>query len=211
MDDMFESEDDLDELTLFEDGDSGSDDLDITDDSSDNDVIKPDDSVMFSEIGEEKEGKSVKKVAVVLIAVGIVVVLVATSIGIAVSKKSKKSTKQISKEETTQQDSNYVKPVKSTENNGWKTVSSEEDVNFNSEYTSLTFTITGINHVARKNGENIEIKTLLNGSVSGLSGTYELEVPYNKGIKTSIGMSFDIECLMGEYQGAVVIGDIKIK
>ena len=47
--------------------------------------------------------------------------------------------------------------------------------------------------------------------MSGLSGTYELEVPYNKGIKTSIGMSFDIECLMGEYQGAVVIGDIKIK
>lgn len=200
-DDLSEDSDEL-----FGNSGDGSDNADITEYG---DI--PDNGALFNNIGIKKEGKSVNRTAIVMIVVGLGIVVTAISIGLALFKgHSSKSKNEVSSHETkVSSETSTVMSVR--DNSTWKDISSNEEVEFNDEYIDLTFTITGIKHVARKNGECVEVKTVLSGSLSGLSGTYELDVPYSKGVKTSIGMGFDVECLLGEFNGAVVVGDIKIK
>lgn len=200
-DSLFEDSDDM-----FGESDDGSDAIDRTESE---DI--PDNGALFNNIGVKKEGKSVNRTAIVMIIVGLGIVITAVSIGMALFKShGSKSKGEVSSHETkVSSETTTVPSVR--DNSTWRDISSNEEVEFSNEYIDLTFTITGIKHVARKNGECVEIKTVLSGSLSGLSGTYELDVPYSKGVKTSIGMGFDVKCLLGEFNGAVVVGDIKIK
>ena len=98
-------------------------------------------------------------------------------------------------------------------NDGWVELSSDEagKISFNENMTSITFTITGIKHYARSVdvNNNLVIKTTLTGSLSGLSGTYTLDIPYDIGVQLKIGDMFTVNVKLGEYQGKVVVGDIK--
>ena len=93
----------------------------------------------------------------------------------------------------------------------WSTITDSEQVTFNNEYTDMVFTVTGIEHRARAvdANNNLLVKTTLTGSVSGLSGTYQLDVPYNKGIKLVVGNSFNVHVQLGSYNGKTVVGEIK--
>ncbi len=94
--------------------------------------------------------------------------------------------------------------------NDWIKLDNAYNVTFNESYIDSKFVVTEIHHYALKvdpNG-NLEVKTELTGSISGYSGTYKLTVPYSKGSKLSIGMTFDVKVQIGDYNGKSVIGDI---
>lgn len=92
----------------------------------------------------------------------------------------------------------------------WMEVTDSENIVFDSTYTEKVFSITTVKHYARTvdSANNIVIKTTLTGSISGLPGTYTIEIPYSKGVKLKSGNSFTINVLMGTYNGKIVVGDI---
>ncbi|MBO5386562.1 MAG: hypothetical protein J6A59_00230 [Lachnospiraceae bacterium] len=92
----------------------------------------------------------------------------------------------------------------------WSEITSSENVVFNESYVDMTFTVTDIQHKARAvdtNG-NLVVKTKLLGSISGLSGTYEIDVPYNKGVKLVVGNSFTVHVQLGSFNDKTVVGEI---
>lgn len=97
------------------------------------------------------------------------------------------------------------------ENSEWSEITSSEDVEIHEDYIAAVYTITGIKHIARKTDDSgsLEIKTTLKGSISGLGGTYELTLPYNKGIKVKFGDQFNVMILVGEYRSNLVLLDVK--
>lgn len=97
------------------------------------------------------------------------------------------------------------------ENNfNWVEISSTENVTFNDNYTDMTFTVTSIKHYARSvdTNNNLVIKTSLLGSISGLSGTYVLDIPYDKGVRLVVGDSFTVHVQLGTYNNKTVVGEI---
>lgn len=102
---------------------------------------------------------------------------------------------------TNTQDSKYT----------WTVITDSEDVQFNEEYSDMVFTITGIEHRARvvDTNNNLVVITNIQGSISGLPGTYELNVPYDKGVKLVVGRSFTVHVQLGTYNDKTVVGEIK--
>jgi hypothetical protein len=92
---------------------------------------------------------------------------------------------------------------------GWIVIDDKQEVVFNAEYKDLMFFITGIEHRAKMSDNSILVKTVLTGSLSGMSGTYEMEVPYHKGVKLLVGQEFTVKVLIGSFNGKTVVGDIK--
>ena len=95
----------------------------------------------------------------------------------------------------------------------WTEITSSENVVFNENTTEMTFTVTGITHKARAvdASETLVVKTTLTGSISGLPGTYELDIPYDKGVKIEslgIGTQFTVHVQLGSYNGRTVVGNI---
>ena len=172
-----------------------------------------------------------KKTAIIIMAVGIGLLIITFLIGSLVNKKDNKQ--QLDTSVITVVDNNAYNNVQNnnvnniissgnpestgsiTANNNynkksdWTEIDANQQVLFNNDYTSLTFTITGIKHLAHITNNNLHIKTVLSGSLSGLSGTYEVEVPYNKGVMLSIGNEFTVNVLLGNYNQKTVVGDIK--
>lgn len=100
--------------------------------------------------------------------------------------------------------------VSASSSTDWISFDDSAGISFNKDYSSLQFTITGIEHFALRtdpNG-NLEVKTELTGSISGYAGTYKLTVPYSKGCQLKTGMTFDVSVQVGEFKGKSVIGDI---
>lgn len=90
----------------------------------------------------------------------------------------------------------------------------DEDANiiFNDEYTTAQFTITGVKHyvsIQDSDQDYMETKQVLYGQIQGLPGVYEISIPYQMGVKTKVGKTFDIQVLYGEYNGRTVVGDIR--
>lgn len=93
----------------------------------------------------------------------------------------------------------------------WTLITDSEDVIFNENYSDAVFTITNIEHKARAvdTNNNLVVITTLHGSISGLSGTYDIDIPYNKGIKLVVGNTFTVHVQLGSYNGKTVVGEIQ--
>lgn len=93
---------------------------------------------------------------------------------------------------------------------GWKKFEKNNEINFNSEPVKLTFTVTKIeNYVKVSSSSNdFMVKTVAYGALDGYNGTYEVELPYNKGSLLKPGASLSVEVQVGEYKGSSVIGEI---
>lgn len=87
--------------------------------------------------------------------------------------------------------------------------SEQEKIKFNNEYSTLQFTITSVTHKAKYSGNTLVVKTVVSGSLSGLNGTYEIELPFNIGSSLSIGNILNVEVLLGSYNDKIVVGEIK--
>lgn len=105
--------------------------------------------------------------------------------------------------------SRVTKPVNDTYNEEWSEITGKEKLDLNKEYTSMSFTVTDVKHLARVLDQStINVKTQAKGSISGLAGTFIIDVPYSKGVHLNIGDTFSIMVKLGEYGGKTVVEDI---
>lgn len=112
-----------------------------------------------------------------------------------------------------QNNSNTIStPTVSSNEASWvKFEDTSSEISFNEEYIDSIFTVTNhTDYVKVANDSSIMVKTVLIGALSGYTGTYELEVPYNMGRLVTDGMSFDVEVQIGiTKSGQKVIGEIR--
>lgn len=162
-------------------------------------------------------GGSPKKTAIKVAALGIGIIVVAFLLVGIINKVSSGAKAEITgsnntqtTQQTTSNQSNQSQQSTAT-SNGWVKFTEASGLTFATNYTDATFTITDINHYVKvvDSENNVEVKTVLTGSLSGFIGTYELEVPYYKGIKLNIGNHFDVKVQIGKTSGGkMVVGEI---
>ena len=92
----------------------------------------------------------------------------------------------------------------------WTMFDGNANISFENQKRDLVFTVSGIRHyVATVDSMGtLVVKSTLTGSLSGMAGTYYLDVPYSKGIKLVVGDEFAVHVQMGAYNGKSVVGEI---
>lgn len=218
-------------MAIFDDFDleNNSDDLDGIDDgfnigspSSSTDSDSSSALEDFSDFGDTSAAQTanevsggkqqVIKTAVIIIGAGVLIFALGFGIVRMVKGTAARSNPE-NQPSTTQQQPSPQAPVQNTANNsnGWIAFGKEDAIAFNEETLASTFTVTDIKHYAKVvDGENnLMVKTVLTGSLSGFIGTYELEIPYEKGCLLSVGNYFNVDVNVGEFNGKRVVGEIK--
>ena len=208
-------------------GDSSSDDEDASEDDGDSDSDS-DEFDTFETENKEKDGKGLAVKIIVVGVVGLFVILILARIFLghksANSEADASSNKEWTQSSTVVEENNATDKNESAKeilnnsesssysdsnyNSGYTEITGEDAIELNDNLSDLTFTITDIKHYAKSDETTLRVKTVLKGAISGYTGTYELEVPYSKGIKLSIGDSFNVKCRLGSYNGKNVIEEI---
>ena len=153
------------------------------------------------------------KTSAIIIAVAVmIIVIVFKIVGGSGKNKTKPNTNtgnQVTNA-TVQNNNTQSNANSSSNNDGWIGIDGKENITFSQNTIPSTFTITGIKHYAKvvDNEKNLMVKTVLTGTLDGLSGTFNLEVPYSKGSRLSIGGRFSVNVELGEYGEKVVVGEI---
>lgn len=129
------------------------------------------------------------------------------------NQQSNQNVDNIMKTETSNIQQNTQTVITNTKDSNftWSEITDNENVTFNSDLVDMTFTVTDIQHLARTvdTNNNLVVKTKILGSISGLTGTYELDIPYDKGIRLAIGNSFTVHVQLGSYNDKTVVGEIR--
>lgn len=223
--DDFDTLGDLDDINFESDSDN-------LDDGSGNQSNRnePDFSNLFeNELGQSEQNsedvRNTKKQAILVTLFGIIgviiVVFTADKFLLNSDSQEKKDNTVVNKvkesfksEDTVKETDTKVHIINENNDNNinyeWSEIKEDSDIEWKSKYTKLTFTITKINHYARTVdvNSNLEIKTVITGCLSGIAGTYSLDVPYEKGSKLVIGDYFTVQVKLGTYKDKLVIGDI---
>ena len=193
-------------------------------------------STDFSDESVESTGQGnriPKKTAIMVIAFGlgafIIVCIIASIVnGIGKNKNQSSSSSGQSQSQVTRveskpsgqtqssagqvQSSRQVQSSTQNSSDGWMEFNSSSEIVFQEDYKELVFTVTGVHHYVKQEGTNaLSIKTTLTGSLSGMSGSYEMDIPYDKGSLISVGTEFTVKVQLGEYNGRTVIGEISYK
>lgn len=100
----------------------------------------------------------------------------------------------------------------------WTEITGDEDITYTEDtYAEKVFSVSEVKHYARAvdaNNSRLVTKTVIIGSISGLSGTYTIDVPYSKGVKIQSALKsnslveFTVYVKFGDYKGRQVIDDI---
>lgn len=173
------------------------------------------------------DSSGITKTAIISIVVGFIVVLVAFfGMKMIASKgQANVSTTNSATSSNVKDNSNNVNAVankdvgnkidmsssNSSENkNDWKTFEASDEIVFNEDYVDSIFTVVSTkNYVKVVNSENeLLVKTVVTGSLSGFTGTYELELPYEKGSQLLPGNNFKVEVQLGSFKEKIVVGEI---
>lgn len=202
----------------FDDDESGFD----TDDSFEDAPIQ--NSVQNSNIAEKMEAakvKDLKKTAIMSVGIGIAVLLFAF-VGIRVVKRVKNSPKFTVTQTSTYENNNVGNSVASQKvensisNNLSSSASAWQEVNLSGvdlgdTWIESNFTITELKHYAMvtSSQNDKQVKSIAKGNISGLVGTYEMEIPTYMALKLSVGNSFKIKYQLKEQNGYKLIGDIQ--
>lgn len=156
---------------------------------------------------------SVKKTSIIIIAAGVVMLLILLLVirGMGSNKNKQVNTNNNASEVlSSNQVSVPQNPILSGQSS-WMEISDSEDIKFSDTYMPLTFSITEVHHYAKKSsqdGKELKVKTTLVGALSGLTGTYEIDVPYSKGVKVHSGMQISVQVKLGDYNGTRVVEEI---
>ena len=157
--------------------------------------------------------KGLKKNTIIVIIAGIVIIIAAIMIWKKASASGQKMIYNKSAEDVSQE-SNYKQSTNTTTGNvnssssEWTAVSGDQAIDDIKEVESQ-FTVISIEHLAKKSGNEMQIKTHLRGSLSGMTGVYDLDVPYEKGTKLKVGDVFTVTVEVGSYNNSTVVGVIR--
>lgn len=171
------------------------------------------------DIEDVDTAKVIKKNTIIVIIAGLVIIIAALMIWKKASASGQKmiytkSADEVSQESNYQQSSNMAESSNiaesnvSSSNSEWITLSGDQTIDSIKEVESQ-FTVTSIEHLAKKSGNEMQIKTHLRGSLSGLTGVYDLDVPYEKGTKLKVGDVFTVTVEVGSYNDSTVVGVIR--
>lgn len=158
-------------------------------------------------LDKKEDTKSVKKTAIIASAIGIGVIILGFALVTLV--KPKEST-NIKHNVTDVDNKPPVIVNKTQEQNEWVELKQDDYLSMNKEVNSR-FTVTSIKHLAKKINENnvILVKSIVKGNISGLVGTYEVEMPYDKAKYLKNGTEFKITYTMMEKNDVKIIGEIR--
>ena len=168
-----------------------------------------------------------KKRALIIGGIGLFLVLAVFIIaGFIKSAKEKKATSEESQvyEETQQEISSQpniaetpvqqpvqqpvLQPIQA--DGDWTVIEADKTINLDSEVTAV-FTVTGIRHLAKQTGVEVAVKSIATGSISGLSGTYDIELPYSLARFVTVGNTLKLKYKIGQINGQSVVSDLKIE
>lgn len=177
---------------------------DIADDEQFNNVENTD---------EEDDGQNLKRNAIIVAVICIILIIAAIFIWRFASSHSdsrKVEQEDENVEQVIENNNNTTAVNTATSSNDWVEISGEEEVE-NITEQQVMFTVTGIRHLAKKNGNEMQLKTELTGYLSGYSGTYILDVPYSKGKQLNSGMSFNVSISVGSYNNSIIVEEVYYK
>lgn len=165
------------------------------------------------DIEDADTAKGLKKNTIIVIIAGLVIIIAALMIWKKASASGQKSVytqsaDEVSQESNYQQSNNIAESNVSNSSSEWTTLSGDQTID-NIKEVESQFTVTSIEHLARKSGNEMQIKTHLRGSLSGLTGVYDLDVPYEKGTKLKVGDVFTVTVEVGSYNDSTVVGVIR--
>lgn len=115
--------------------------------------------------------------------------------------------------DTVQSTPEQSQPVQGSEDAGWIEFNgASEEIYFSETPIETTFTVTKVRNYVKVTSVNndIMLKTVATGSLSGYNGTYEVELPYNKGSLLQPGAVLKVSIQVGEYGGSSVVGEIVV-
>ena len=125
------------------------------------------------------------------------------------STRSEKESRREEEKQETKAESSTEAPVRrvSLTDGGWDEIELSE-LAF-SNVINGDFTVTSIKAYVKdsKTGEKT-VKAVVTGGISGLSGTYELEIPYSKAEKLAVGDSFSVKYRIAKLNDYTIVGDI---
>lgn len=180
----------------------------------------------FDEDGKKKRALILGVVGVIIILGGLMIAGVITRISKGSGKRetasvktaveteaSTRGEKESRREEEAKRDtkaeSSTEAPVRrvSLTDGGWDEIELSE-LAF-SNIINGDFTVTSIKAYVKdsKTGEKT-VKAVVTGGISGLSGTYELEIPYSKAEKLAVGDSFSVKYRIAKLNDYTIVGDI---
>lgn len=187
-----------------------------------------DDDIFSTDLGEEtnKEETSTtgngntaesgitknKKVAIICIvvcAVLLVIISLVYRIRNSADEEDTNSIEEMSEEIDVDINDEKGSTAVSASSDSWIAFRGDINAEF-SDYISSSIIVTGIKNkamVANQNNDKV-IKTVVTGSISGLTGTYEIEIPYSKTKKINIGTEFRVKYRLAEYNGYKVVSDL---
>lgn len=179
----------------------------------------------FDEDGKKKRAFILGVVGVIIILGGLMIAGVITRISKGSGKRETASVKtaveteastRVEKESRKEEAKRETKAESSTEapvrrvsltDGGWDEIELSE-LAF-SNVINGDFTVTSIKAYVKdsKTGEKT-VKAVVTGGISGLSGTYELEIPYSKAEKLAVGDSFSVKYRIAKLNDYTIVGDI---
>lgn len=134
---------------------------------------------------------------------------VKTAVETETSTRSEKESRREEEKQETKAESSTEAPVRrvSLTDGGWDEIELSE-LAFSSVING-DFTVTSIKAYVKdsKTGEKT-VKAVVTGGISGLSGTYELEIPYSKAEKLVVGDSFSVKYRIAKLNDYTIVGDI---
>lgn len=180
----------------------------------------------FDEDGKKKRAFILGVVGVIIILGGLMIAGVITRISKSSGKREtasvktaveteastrgeKESRREEEAKQETKAESSTEAPVRrvSLTDGGWDEIELSE-LAF-SNIINGDFTVTSIKAYVKdsKTGEKT-VKAVVTGGISGLSGTYELEIPYSKAEKLAVGDSFSVKYRIAKLNDYTIVGDI---
>lgn len=180
----------------------------------------------FDEDGKKKRAFILGVVGVIIILGGLLIAGVITRISKSSGKREtasvktaveteastrgeKESRREEEAKRETKAESSTEAPVRrvSLTDGGWDEIELSE-LAF-SNVINGDFTVTSIKAYVKdsKTGEKT-VKAVVTGGISGLSGTYELEIPYSKAEKLAVGDSFSVKYRIAKLNDYTIVGDI---
>jgi hypothetical protein len=180
----------------------------------------------FDEDGKKKRAFILGVVGVIIILGGLLIAGVITRISKSSGKREtasvktaveteastrveKESRREEEEKQETKAESSTEAPVRrvSLTDGGWDEIELSE-LAF-SNIINGDFTVTSIKAYVKdsKTGEKT-VKAVVTGGISGLSGTYELEIPYSKAEKLAVGDSFSVKYRIAKLNDYTIVGDI---
>ena len=134
---------------------------------------------------------------------------VKTAVETEASTRGEKESRREEEKQETKAESSTEAPVRrvSLTDGGWDEIELSE-LAF-SNVINGDFTVTSIKAYVKdsKTGEKT-VKAVVTGGISGLSGTYELEIPYSKAEKLTVGDSFSVKYRIAKLNDYTIVGDI---